>query len=81
MQGSGSEIAQLKQQIADEYIAGQRALSSLAYGTSQHQFITQRLENMEGYRKKLVGLVGDNEASKIFVEALDQVQQESEARR
>jgi hypothetical protein len=78
---SQSEIANLRRQIEAEYTAGQQALSGLAYGTSQHQFITQRLENMERCRKELVVLVGADEASKIFIEALDRVQQESEARR
>lgn len=80
MQTNYSEVAQLRQQIADEYRAGQQALLGLAYGTSRHQFITKKLENMERCRKELVTLVGDKEASKIFIEALDRVQQESEAK-
>jgi hypothetical protein len=76
-----SEVARIRQQIADEYLAGQQALLGLALGTSQHQFITQRIENMERCRDQLVTLVGADEASKIFISALDQVQQESEARR
>jgi hypothetical protein len=81
MQTKNSEVAYLRQQIEAEYTAGQQALSGLAYGISQHQFITQRLENMERCRKELVGLVGQEEASKIFVETLDRVQQKSDGSR
>jgi hypothetical protein len=67
----GSEITRLKQQIESEYTAGQLALSGLVYGTSQHQFITQRMMNMERCRLELVQLVGNEEAMKIMIEAMD----------
>ena len=75
-----SEIVRLRLQIELEYLAGHQALSGLAYGTSQHQFVTHKLENMERCRKELVTLVGAEEASKVFIDTLDQVQRESEAR-
>jgi len=66
-----SDITRLKQQIEDEYTACQQALFGLAYGTSQHQFITLRMENMEKCRLELVELVGSHEALKIMEEAMD----------
>lgn len=41
-----SEVARLLAQISAEYEAAQRGLTGLAYGTSQHEFITARMENM-----------------------------------
>ena len=67
----GSEVARLRLQIEEEYLAAQRGLSGLAYGTSRHQFITQRMENMEKCRQKLVTLLGPEEAMKVVAETLE----------
>ncbi|MBA2678742.1 MAG: hypothetical protein H0U76_10170 [Ktedonobacteraceae bacterium] len=40
---SVSEVAQLRERIANEYRAAKWGLSGLAYGTAQHQFITARM--------------------------------------
>jgi hypothetical protein len=54
-----SEVARLLSQISAEYEAAQRGLSGLAYGTSQHDFITARMENMGQIHTKLQSIVGD----------------------
>ena len=54
-----SEVARLLSQISAEYEAAQRGLSGLAYGTSQHAFITARMENMGQLHSQLQSIVGD----------------------
>lgn len=68
---SSSEVARLRQQIAEEYEASQRALHGLAAGTARHQFITARMERMSIHMSELVDLVGMEEAAKVFVEAVE----------
>lgn len=55
----GSEVARLLTQISTEYEAAQRGLTGLAYGTSQHEFITARMENMSHLHNQLQSIVGD----------------------
>jgi hypothetical protein len=54
-----SEVARLLAQISAEYEAAQRGLTGLCYGTSQHEFITTRMENMGYIHNQLHSLVGD----------------------
>lgn len=54
-----SEVARLLARISDEYEAAQRGLSGLAYGVSQHDFITARMENMGQLHSQLQTIVGD----------------------
>jgi len=54
-----SEVARLLSQISTEYEAAQRGLTGLAYGTSKHEFITARMENMGRLHGQLQTLVGD----------------------
>jgi len=54
-----SEVARLLAQISAEYEAAQRGLSGLAFGTSQHEFITARMEHMGQLHSELHSLVGD----------------------
>jgi hypothetical protein len=54
-----SEVARLLSQISAEYEAAQRGLTGLAQGTSQHEFITARMENMGQLHGQLQSLVGD----------------------
>lgn len=54
-----SEVACLLQQIRAEYEAAQRGLSGLASGTSQHAFITQKMETMGRCQQELQNLVGE----------------------
>lgn len=68
---SVSEVARLMRQIEAEYVAAERGLHGLALGTAQHEFITRRMENMEGCRKQLAVLVGDQRATELTAQAID----------
>ncbi|MDQ2716103.1 MAG: hypothetical protein M3Z08_14450 [Chloroflexota bacterium] len=54
-----SEVARLLRQIDEEYEAAQRGISGLAYGVSQHEFITARMEHMGQLHNQLQSIVGD----------------------
>ena len=54
-----SEVARLLAQISAEYEAAQRGLSGLAYGTSQHEFITARMEHLGQLHNQLQSIVGE----------------------
>jgi hypothetical protein len=66
-----SEVARLLRQIGEEYAAAQRGLSAFAYGSTQHAFITQRMENMGVLHNRLKVLVGDVPALEMIIEQLD----------
>lgn len=66
-----SEVARLMRQIEAEYVAAERGMHGLALGSAQHEFITQRMENMEGCRKQLAVLVGDQTATELTVQAIE----------
>ena len=65
MQGNQSEVARLLQQITQEYEAATLGLTGLAYGTSQHAFITARMENMSCLREELATHVGEMTATRL----------------
>jgi hypothetical protein len=68
-----SEVAKIRQRIAEEYQAAKWGLSGLAYGTAQHQFITARMENIGLYHEQLRALVGsEQEAIRLVAETLEQ---------
>jgi hypothetical protein len=54
-----SEVRRLLEQISAEYEAAQRGLTGLSYGSSQHEFITARMENMGRLHGELHDLVGN----------------------
>jgi hypothetical protein len=67
-----SEVAQLRQRIADEYLAAQWGLTGLASGTSQHQVITARMEHLGESFTTLTDLVGSpEEAIKMVNDTLE----------
>jgi hypothetical protein len=66
-----SEVARCMEQIRLEYESAQRGLSGLAYGMSQHEFITARLENMGKLHEELVALVGPEDAIKLVAKSLE----------
>src|SRR5712691_2882861 len=66
-----SEVAQLRQRLTNEYQAAQWGLTGLASGTSRHQVITQKMENMGKAFEALTQLVGSpEEAGKIVADTL-----------
>lgn len=68
---SQSEVAQLLQQIDREYSAAREALTGLALGTAQHEFITARMEKLNLCHEQLAHYVGTQEASRLLVERLE----------
>jgi hypothetical protein len=68
----GSEVARLREQIRLEHEAAQRGLQGIAQGTAQHDFITQRMENIAVYHNTLKQLAGEHEAIKILAEVFEQ---------
>ena len=67
-----SEVAKILSQISAEYEAAQRGLTGLAYGMSQHEFITARMENMGQLHTELQSIVGDA-AIALIADALNKV--------
>jgi hypothetical protein len=73
---AGSEVALLRQRIADEYLAATWGLTGLAYGTSQHQFLTARAENIGQSFVQLLEVVGSPEtAMQMFNDTLQALQE------
>ena len=70
-QENHSEIARLRQRIAEEYEAALRGLSGFASGSARHQFITKRMEQMGTYHETLQHLVGEQEATRLMAETLE----------
>ena len=66
-----SEVARLRQKFADEYLAAQRGLTGLSVGSARHTFITRKMENMGLCQKELTKLVGDQAATKMLAETLE----------
>jgi len=67
-----STIRDLLRTIDTEYQAAQLGLSGLALGTSMHSFISARMERIEGARRELVQLVGDEDAaSRLVIEQMN----------
>ena len=66
-----SEVARLLAQIGAEYEAAQRGLSGLSYGTSKHEFITARMENMGQLHTELQSIVGGDAAIAMVAEQLN----------
>ena len=64
----GSEVARLRQRIAEECEASWWALHGIAAGVAQHEFIIAKFKNMEGYHAHLTGLVGEEQATTILCE-------------
>lgn len=67
-----SEVARLLAQISAEYEAAQRGLTGLAYGTTQHEFITARMEHMGQLHNELQSIVGDK-AIALVAETLNSI--------
>ena len=65
-----SEVAALRQKIAEEYQAAKNGLAGLSCGIARHQFITQKMENMGTIQTELAVLVGSEEAIHIMNETL-----------
>jgi hypothetical protein len=67
--GNQSEVARLREQIAQEYQAAESGLLGLA-SVARHRFIEARMHMIEGYRQQLTTLVGEKEAATILAQAV-----------
>lgn len=67
-----SEVTRLLSQIGAEYEAAKRGLSGLAAGTSQHDFVTARMEHMGQLQRQLQGLVGHQQGLAMVAQQLNQ---------
>lgn len=72
MQNSTSEVAALRQRIAQECEAGWWALHGLAAGVAQHDFIHARFQSMENYHFLLTEMVGEEQATEILCDVYNQ---------
>ena len=63
--GGNSEVARIRQQIADEYEAAQLGLTGPAI-VSRHDFIAARMEGIAQCHDDLVKLVGEQEAMELI---------------
>jgi len=66
-----SEVARLRQRFADEYLAAERGMTGFAVGSARHAFITRKMENMGMCQKELTKLVGEQAATKLLAETLE----------
>ncbi len=65
-----SEVADIRDLIAREYLAAKWGLVGLAYGTARHAFITARVEQVGARHQQLQELVGD-QATPLIAETLE----------
>ena len=70
------DVAQLRQQLASEYLAAQLGLSGLAAGTSRHQVITARTERISWLHHQLEELIG-NRAIVLVAQTLQDVPEQA----
>ena len=66
-----SEVARLLSRIRLEYESAKLGVSGLAYGTSQHAFITRHMENMWKLHQELQAIVGDGHAIALIAAQLE----------
>ena len=66
-----SEVARLLQRIQEEYEAAQNALTGFAEGSTRHDFITAKMENMGHYQEQLAQQVGSEHAALLVAQQLE----------
>ena len=70
MQAHKSEVAHILAEIQEEYDSARQGLSGLAQGTSQHLFITRKMENIGKLHQNLGTIVGNDEAMALICQQL-----------
>lgn len=70
---AGSEVAQLRIQIAEELTAMHRGLNGLACGTAKHEFIARKYNALGNYQDQLEDLVGTKQAEGIMAKLYKEV--------
>lgn len=68
-----SEVKFLMAQFDAERQAAQWALTGLAANISKHEFITARMVRMGQIKEQLAPLVGEDEAGRLVVEAMEKL--------
>ena len=71
--GHQSEVRRLLERIDAESAAANRALYDPTLGMAKHQFITARMENIQGYHEQLAAIIDPTIATQLVVERLDNV--------
>lgn len=66
-----SEIGRILAQIDQEYQSAFLGLSGINVGTSRHDFINHRMENIGVAADELKLLVGEHEAGRLIVEQMN----------
>jgi len=69
MNESGSEVARIRQQIAEEYAAARLGLEGTAI-TARHEFIAARMDAMGHSYDELVDILGEQEAIRLVAETI-----------
>ncbi|QBD76576.1 hypothetical protein EPA93_11410 [Ktedonosporobacter rubrisoli] len=69
MKENTSEVVQLLDRIDQEYQAAQWALKGLAYGTARHDFINERLVNLQALHEQIIEQVGPDAAPQLIARA------------
>lgn len=67
-----SEVARLRELIAEECEANWQALHGVASGMARHGFIRARLKNMDACHTRLREMVGEEEALAILWEVYNE---------
>ncbi|QBD83369.1 hypothetical protein EPA93_04555 [Ktedonosporobacter rubrisoli] len=70
MNDSVSEVARLRQQIENEYVAAVQGLHGLSIA-AQHSFIRARMERVEQHYEALCAFIGEERAIDIVIEVND----------
>lgn len=72
---SGSEVAQIRETIAREYMAAKWGLTGEASGIAKHAFISARMKLIEEGYRALEAYVGDK-ALELVIETIETVPEE-----
>ncbi|EFH86685.1 hypothetical protein KSD_37900 [Ktedonobacter sp. SOSP1-85] len=68
-----SEIALLRQRIAEEYEAIKQGLNGLAWGTAKHEIMDLRMRRVDQYQGQLARHIGESEATLAIYDLYNQV--------
>ncbi|TMC22992.1 MAG: hypothetical protein E6J34_04320 [Chloroflexi bacterium] len=66
-----SEVALLLARIEAEYQGATNGLNGLSSGSAKHEVITSKMERVAGYSEQLKTLVGEDQAIRLTVEAMN----------
>jgi len=66
-----TELRQLLRKIEEEYEAAYSGMYAFSSGTSRHEFMNAKMENVGRYGVELTKLVGEEEAARLIVQKND----------